>query len=132
MPAFSLSPAIETRRLCLLSNGAYSVMLSDSGSGFSRWRDLSVTRWREDVTRDHWGSYLLLRDEDSGAAWSATRQPFGAAARDVAVTFSDGRAAFARREGTLESTLDIAVAGDADIELRRLTLLNHGDTARTL
>ncbi len=56
MPAFSRSPAIETRRLCLLSNGAYSVMLSDSGSGFSRWRDLAVTRWREDVTRDDWGS----------------------------------------------------------------------------
>ncbi|MEO7501952.1 MAG: hypothetical protein ABIW94_04895, partial [Gemmatimonadaceae bacterium] len=49
-------------------------MLSDSGSGFSRWRDLSVTRWREDVTRDNWGTYLLLRDEERGAVWSATRQ----------------------------------------------------------
>jgi len=107
-------------------------MLSDSGSGFSRWRDLAVTRWREDATRDHWGSYLLLRDEDSGAVWSATRQPFGAAAQDVPVNFSLGRAEFVRREGTLDSTLEIAVAGDADIELRRLTLSNHGDTPRTL
>jgi len=132
MPPLTTSPVIATRRLCLLSNGAYSVMLSDSGSGFSRWRDLSVTRWREDVTRDGWGSYLLLRDEDNGAAWSATRQPFGAASQDVAVNFSAGRAEFVRRDGTLDSTLEIAVAGDADIELRRLTLSNHGDKPRTV
>ena len=120
--------ANATRRLCLLSNGTYSVMLSDSGAGFSRWRDLAVTRWCEDVTRDDWGSYLLLRDDDSGAVWSATRQPFGAASPDVAVTFSDGRAEFLRREGMLDSTLEIAVSADADIELRRLpppTMAKH-------
>ena len=132
MPAPPPPPPIVTRRVCLLSNGAYSVMLSDSGAGYSHWRDLSVTRWREDVTRDHWGSYVLLRDEDSGAAWSATRQPFGAASPDVAVTFSAGRAEFVRRDGPLESTLEIAVAGDADIELRRLTVANSGDKPRTL
>ena len=132
MLALTPCPALATRRLCLLSNGAYSVMLSDSGSGFSRWRDLALTRWREDATRDHWGSYLLLRDEASGAAWSATRQPFAAAAQDVAVNFGAGRAEFIRHEGTLDSTLEIAVAGDADIELRRLTVRNQGDTPRTL
>ena len=126
------SSASTSRRLCLLSNGAYSVMLSDSGSGFSRWRDLSVTRWREDITCDHWGSYLLLRDEDSGQAWSATQQPFGATPQDCAVNFSAGLAEFVRRDDALESTLEIAVAGDADIELRRLTLSNHGAKPRTL
>ncbi len=124
--------ASASRRLCLLSNGTYSVMLSDSGSGFSRWRDLSVTRWREDITRDHWGSYLLLRDEDSGQAWSATQQPFGAASQDCVVNFSAGLAEFVRRDDALDSTLEIAVAGDADIELRRLTLSNHGEKPRTL
>lgn len=111
-------------RRCVLSNGVYSVMLSDSGSGFSRWRELSVTRWREDVTRDDWGCYLLLRDEESGAVWSATRQPFGDTSEDIAFTFSDGRAEFVRRDVTLDTTLEIAVTSDADVELRRLTV-NH-------
>jgi cellobiose phosphorylase len=120
------------RRLCLLSNGSYSVMLSDSGGGFSRWRDLEVTRWREDATRDDWGSYLLIRDEHSGAAWSATRQPLGAAPHTVAVTFTEGRAEFHRSEGLLTSTVQVAVATEADVELRRLTLTNHGDATRRL
>mgnify|MGYP001070248675 CR=1 FL=1 len=132
MPPLTSASAIATRRLCLLSNGTYSVMLSNSGSGFSRWRGLSITRWREDATRDCWGSYLLLRDEDSGAVWSATRQPLSAASQDFVVNFSAGRAEFIRRDGILDSTLEIAVAGEADIELRRLTLNNHGDKPRTL
>src|SRR5690606_37687179 len=46
----------------LLSNGRYSVMLTAAGAGYSRWRDMAVTRWREDATRDNWGSYIFLRD----------------------------------------------------------------------
>jgi cyclic beta-1,2-glucan synthetase len=61
-------PTPETH---LLSNGRYTVMLTAAGSGYSRWRDLGITRWREDATRDDCGSYLFLRDAESGDVWSA-------------------------------------------------------------
>jgi cellobiose phosphorylase len=124
--------AIATRRSCLLSNGAYRVMLTDTGGGVSRWRDLAVTRWRDDAHREDWGSYLLLRDEHSGAVWSPTRQPFPQANLNVTTTFRTDRAEFARRCGTIDSILEIAVAHDADIELRRLHLVNRGDSPRSL
>src|SRR5687768_14494435 len=54
----------------LLSNGRYAVMLTSAGSGYSRWRDIAVTRWREDATRDDSGSYIFLRDVQSGTVWS--------------------------------------------------------------
>ena len=41
-------------------------MLTDAGSGYSRWHNLDVTRWHEDVTCDNWGSYIFLRDMESG------------------------------------------------------------------
>ena len=53
-------------------------MITAAGSGYSRWRDLAVTRWREDVTRDCWGTYVFLRDVASGEVWSAGYQPSGA------------------------------------------------------
>ena len=43
------TPHESTPQTHLLSNGRYSVMLTDAGSGYSRWRDLGVTRWREDA-----------------------------------------------------------------------------------
>ena len=43
--------------IALLSNGSYGVMITSAGAGYSTWRELDVTRWREDATRDCWGQY---------------------------------------------------------------------------
>ena len=59
----------------LLSNGRYHVVITSAGGGYSRWRDLAVTRWREDATRDCFGTFCYLRDLDSGALWSTAWQP---------------------------------------------------------
>jgi hypothetical protein len=59
----------------LLSNGRYHVMATNAGGGYSRWRELAVTRWREDVTSDCWGTFIYLRDRDSGRFWSTAYQP---------------------------------------------------------
>ena len=71
------SPWSATPATQLLSNGRYTVMLTAAGSGYSTWRDLAVTRWREDATCDDWGSFVFLRDVASGEVWSATYQPIG-------------------------------------------------------
>ena len=119
-------------RARLLSNGRYTVMLNESGAGSSRWRELAVTRWREDPTSDPWGSFVLLRDVASGAVWSAGRRPCGGEPDAYDVTFREGRAEIARRDGTLATTLEVAVPADHDAELRRVTVRNHGDTAREI
>ena len=49
----------------LLSNGRYHVMITNAGGGYSRWKDLAVTRWREDGTCDNWGTFCYIRDLDS-------------------------------------------------------------------
>ena len=116
----------------LLGNGRLTTMLGGSGAGFVRWRGLAVTRWREDPVADPWGSFLLLRDESDGEVWSVTPQPLGVARPDDVVQFSPGRARYGGRHHSLHHELDIAVAPNADIELRRLTVSNHGDRHRTL
>lgn len=55
------SPHGGVPRTQLLSNGRYTV-----GSGYSRWQDPAITRWREDATCDDTGSYILLRDVAGG------------------------------------------------------------------
>ena len=84
------SPHDLTPGTHLLSNGRYVVMVTAAGSGYSRWRDLAVTRWREDSTRDAWGTYVFLRDGHSGAVWSAAYQPSGVEPDTYEVAFSRG------------------------------------------
>ncbi len=116
----------------LLSNGRYHVMVTNAGGGYSRWGDQSITRWREDTTRDNWGSFCYVRDVDSGAFWSTTYQPTLSEPDSYEVVFSEGRAAFRRRDHGLETLTEVAVSTEDDVELRRSKITNLSDTSRTL
>jgi cyclic beta-1,2-glucan synthetase len=126
------SPHTTTPRTHLLSNGRYAVMLTAAGSGYSRWRDLALTRWREDVTRDVGGTYVLLRDAHSGESWSAGYQPSGREPDDYEVTFSEDRAQIIRRDGALTVTLEVIVSPEDDGEIRRVSLTNGGSRRRDI
>jgi cyclic beta-1,2-glucan synthetase len=116
----------------LLSNGDYSVMLTSAGSGYSRFRDISITRWREDVTRDDWGYYFFLRDIDSGDVWSAGYQPTCVEPDHYEVTFFEDRARYHREDKGIVSELEIFVSPEDQAEVRRLTLTNNSDQEREL
>ena len=123
------TPAPEVH---LLSNGTYHVAITNSGGGYSRWRDLAVTRWREDPTRDSWGSFCYLRDVTSGVFWSAAHQPSLVRAKGYEAIFSQGRAEFRRRDHEIDSHVEISISPEDDIELRRVSLTNRGRTVRSI
>ncbi|MGH7373479.1 MAG: glucoamylase family protein, partial [Candidatus Rokuibacteriota bacterium] len=133
-PAFRqfATPHGPTPRTHLLSNGRYAVMLTTAGSGYSRCDGLGITRWREDVTRDNWGTYLFLRDVHSGAVWSAGYQPTGVEPDTYRVTFSEDRAEFHRRDGAITTTLEVLVSPEDDAEIRRVSVTNLGVQAREI
>jgi cyclic beta-1,2-glucan synthetase len=123
------TPAPEVH---LLSNGRYHVAITNAGGGYSRWRDLAVTRWHEDPTRDCWGSFCYLRDVTTGAFWSATHQPSLVRAQSYEAIFSQGRAEFRRRDGDIETHVEIGISPEDDVELRRISIANRGRGARTM
>jgi cyclic beta-1,2-glucan synthetase len=120
----------------LLSNGRYHVMVTHAGGGYSRWKDLAVTRWREDGTRDPWGTFCYLRDVDSGAVWSTAHQPVLRRAEHYETIFSEGRAEFRRRDRgddfDFDTHTDIVVSPEDDIELRRVRITNRSAARRTI
>ncbi len=116
----------------LLSNGRYAVMLTAAGSGYSRWQDLAVTRWREDSTRDDTGSYLLLRDIDTNRVWSAGYQPCAMQPDTYEVSFTEDRAEIIRRDGELMTTLEVTVSSEEDAEVRRLSISNASARMREI
>ncbi|MYM41565.1 GH36-type glycosyl hydrolase domain-containing protein [Duganella qianjiadongensis] len=116
----------------LLSNGRYHVMVTNAGGSYSRWKDMAVTRWREDSTRDHWGNFCYVRDLDDGQFWSTTYQPTLVEPRRYEVIFSEGRAEFRRNERGIELYTEIVVSPEDDIELRRTRITNQTDQVRTL
>jgi len=126
------SPTSSVPSAHLLSNGRYAVMITAAGSGYSLWRNLAVTRWREDVTRDAWGSYIYLRDVASGQVWSAGYQPTAAAPDHYEVVFAEDRVRITRIDGSMVSALEIVISPEDDAEIRRLSLINNGPRTREI
>jgi len=122
----TISPMSLVPSAHLLSNGRYGVMVTAAGSGYSVCEKLAVTRWREDVTRDCWGSYLYLRDLASNKVWSAGYQPTAALPDSYEVIFLEDRVRISREDGTIASRLEIIVSPEDDAEIRRLSLTNNG------
>lgn len=116
----------------LLSNGRYHVVITSAGGGYSRWRDLAVTRWREDATRDCFGSFCYLRDLDSGVRWSTAWQPTLKSCKRYQAIFTQSRAEFRRSDDKIDTHTEISVSPEDDIELRRITLKNRSGAARTI
>jgi cyclic beta-1,2-glucan synthetase len=126
------SPHQATPRTHLLSNGSYSVMLTAAGSGYSRWRDIALTRWREDPTCDPWGYYIFLRDVFSGHVWSAGYQPIGRESENYDVAFFEDRVEISRKDGPLRTTMQVLVSSEDDAEVRHLSLTNEGRGVREI
>ena len=121
-----------TPRAHLLSNGRYSVMLTAAGSGYSRWIGRDVTRWREDVTRDCWGTFVFLHDVSTGTTWSAGYQPAGVEPDSYEAIYSEDRVEIRRRDGTLSTTLQVVVSAEDDAEIRQVSVTNLGARPREI
>ena len=115
-----------------LSNGNYTVTVTNAGGGASMCRGLAVTRLREDRTRDLGSQFIYLRDVRSGSVWSAAFHPVDKEPEQYLVTFLPDKAVVRRRDDGIDTQLEITVAFEDDVEVRRLSVTNHSDRAREI
>jgi cyclic beta-1,2-glucan synthetase len=126
------TPTSRTPHVKLLSNGHYHVVLTQAGGGYSRWKDIALTRWREDSTRDHWGLFAYVRDVATGEFWSAIYQPTLGPIKGFKAIFTDAHAAFTHKTRLLDTHTEVAVSQEDDIELRRVRVHNHSNDHRVI
>ncbi|CAN5375250.1 glucoamylase family protein [soil metagenome] len=126
------SPNTPQPEVQLLSNGSYNVMVTNSGGGYSRWRDIALTRWREDTTCDNWGSFCYIRDLKAGEFWSTTHQPTLKDALHYEAIFSQGRMEFRRTDNEIELHTEIVVSPEDNIEIRRVHIKNLSRSTRKI
>jgi cyclic beta-1,2-glucan synthetase len=123
---------LPTPRTQLLSNGTYSVMVTTAGGGYSMCGPLAVNRWREDSTRDNWGSFIYVRDVRSGAVWSAGHQPIGSKPQSYEVAFSEDKADFWRRDFGVVTHMEVIVSAEDNVEMRRVSVANYSTRPREI
>lgn len=127
------TPFTDFPRTHLLSNGHYTVMMDNSGSGFSTFdRSIALTRWREDEVVNDYGSYIFVRDLASGKVWSSTYQPTRAEPERYEVIFTPDKIECIRRDEEIGLHTEIVVSPEDNVEIRRITLTNFSGRARQI
>jgi cyclic beta-1,2-glucan synthetase len=126
------SPHTTSAHAQFLSNGRYTVALTHTGGGFSTWRDLAVTRRRDDRTTGLGAQYIYLRDPWSGHVWSPTYQPVCQEPDGFETTFDLDKVTYRCRDGDFETQLQVAVSPEDDLDVRRLSIINRGDRPREI
>jgi cellobiose phosphorylase len=118
--------------LQLMTNGRLATLLTASGSGYVHMGDQGVTRWKADISADSLGYFFYLRDLEVNQFWSIAYQPTCVEPSAYEFASTVGTASIAVRHHDISSRVDVCVAEDYDVDLRRITLTNDGPTTRTL
>ena len=126
VPADSPIPQVHS-----LAQGQYGVLITNAGSGYSRWREFALTRWQADTTLDHWGTWIYVLDMENGERWSITGQPIGCLPENQEILFSPHKVEFRRWDHGISLHTEVTVGGD-EVEIRRVTLLNDSNRPRRL
>lgn len=120
------TPDFELPKAHVLSNGNYSVMVTDKGTGYSRSKTADISRWREDPLIDSYGMFFYVKNVATDRYWSAAYSPFNAAPEKYEVIFTPDKATFQRTDGEIDTTYEIAVTSEDNAEIRKISLKNNG------
>ena len=127
-----ISPNTRVPELSVLSNGTFTTVVTNTGSGFSQYKGLEVSRWREDPVMDPWGSYVYIRDVSKNKLWSPSYQPCRVESSDQMVQFGLDKTTFRRVDEDVKTSMEICVSSEWNAEVRRITLTNIGAEQKVL
>lgn len=127
-----MSPHTKVPEVCVLSNSSFTSVVTTSGSGFTQFKGLSVSRWREDPILDSWGNYIYIRDISTDKLWSPSYQPCQVESSEQRVQFGLDHASFMRVDSDIKTCMEICVSADWNAEVRRISLTNTGSEPKVL
>ncbi|NLB81501.1 MAG: hypothetical protein GX800_07825, partial [Clostridiaceae bacterium] len=116
---------INMPNLHILSNGKFSVLLSDSGCGYSFMGSTALTRFRANLQHGIYGHFVYIKNIHSGEWWTTSIAPHYCDHEKYRTIFSPYKAEFFRTTGGIDTTTEIIVSPEENAEIRKVTIANH-------
>ncbi|MGB4589336.1 MAG: glucoamylase family protein [Clostridiaceae bacterium] len=124
--------AFDSHKAHILSNGNYAVMLTESGSGYSRKYGMDISRYREDPITDHSGMFFYVKDIKENSIWSATSGPLNKKPDDYNVTYTPDKATYMRIDGDMVTNTQVAIVTGDSAEVRSIHFGNTGESVKEM
>lgn len=125
--------AITQRPHCaLLSNGATSIVVSNSGANSAFAGDIMLNKWKSDSVNEAYGHFIFIKDLQSNTVCCATPSPVYGKSTYSSVVFKPDSIVFLRKSNGFNTELHITVAPDKNAILFKLTLKNSHAKAKRI
>ena len=131
-PVIFYNPNTLIPRTSFISNREYSIMLTLNGSGYSKFNDLYITRWREDPNIDYYGTFFYIQNLNSGNFWSATSKPLDYSGENYKVTCFPNKVKYYRKDGNIVTQTEVFVSPEDPVEIRKISLSNLSEHTRDI
>ena len=122
--ARSFDTIANVPELGFISNGQYTVLMNDRGSGFSRYKNILLNRYRK-ISADHYGTYLYIRNLKNDHLWCNTYAPLDVMPESYHVSFASDKISYLRVDEGIETKTEVTVLKDRSAEIRRITFTNN-------
>jgi cyclic beta-1,2-glucan synthetase len=118
------------RAVHTLSNGRLNLLMTDSGSGYLSWKDIALTRWRQDEALDPWGIWFYIQDLDQGNVWSIGMRPVGGQPQEYQVIYSPHMTEIRQVINQTWMTMQTTIMPNEDVCLQKITITNQSKQKR--
>jgi len=107
----------------LHTNGKLSNILLYSGKNYMYYNNQAITKNRY-VGQETMGNQVVFTDKSTGKVWSPTLEPNYNTPDNYSVATSLSKTKFMRKDGDIETTMEVVIAPEYNMEIRKITLLN--------
>ena len=115
----------------VISNANYTVAINQNGIGFSKYKNFYINRYKK--TDDYsQGIFFYIKSIQNNKIWSTIYNQEQMKPDKYTVSFAPDKNEFERIDGNIKTKMQITVAPNEAVEIRRLKLENLGNTEETL
>ena len=119
----------------IIANGDYGLVISQTGSGYSWWKNSSVariTRWLQDLVKDEMGKYVFIKDRDMKKFWSLGWKPSCPKFDFYEVRNGIGYTTITSKINSIKSSATVFVPPAENLEIWKITIKNEDSESRHL
>lgn len=113
----------------ILSNDNYTLLIKDSGEGYSTCNGNLITRYKDNVRESN---FIYIKDIRNNKIWTNVKKPNLKEPDEYSIIFSPAMCKFIRTDEDVDTITKIAISPEDNVEIRKIEINNHSAEEKSL
>ena len=110
----------------VIANKDYTIVMDQKGRGYSKYKDILINRYKETDDEEQ-GIFFFLKNIKTKRIWTSGQVSYLSSGDKYNICFTPEKDQFTRIDGSIETICKVFVMPNEPVEIRDITLKNHGN-----